>query len=226
MAMAAVAAYARTLSEVVGAAVAHRVTRPGVAARAEPEGGPFRLRVLGRPALAQDGVPLIITMRQAEILLALALHPGGLTLDQLHAHVYGDAPVALGTLKSEVSRLRRVLGGALASRPYRITLPVQVDALDVLDAVARGDVAGAVDAAADPVLPDAESPVAAELRVRVDVAVRRLVLAHADAGAAARLAERNPYDADVVAHALSLLPIRAPARVLLEARFQAALVDA
>jgi hypothetical protein len=224
MASATVAAYARMLGEAVRRTTpARSADRAGARSRARPDGGLFRLKVLGTPALEQAGLPLVVTLRQAEILLTLALHPAGLTLEQLHAFVYGDAPVALGTLKAEVSRLRRVLGGALASRPYRVTLPVQVDALDVLDAVARGDTGAAVDAAADPVLPAAESPVVAELRVRVEVAVRRLVLSRSDAGAAARLAQRHPYDNEVVEHALALLPARAPARTLLMASHEAAL---
>lgn len=42
--------------------------------------------------------------------LTLALHPEGLSLEALHAHVYGDEPVSVSTLKSEISHLRQHLG--------------------------------------------------------------------------------------------------------------------
>jgi DNA-binding winged helix-turn-helix (wHTH) protein len=69
-----------------------------------------------------DGTRLRLTRRQTEILALLALNPDGLDLGELHARLYGDRPVSLGTLKTEVSQLRALLGGHLESRPYRIAL--------------------------------------------------------------------------------------------------------
>ena len=56
---------------------------------------------------------------------------------ELHALMYGDRPVASATLKAEISRLRTVLGGGIASRPYRTTVPVRCDAVDVLVRLGR-----------------------------------------------------------------------------------------
>ena len=90
-------------------AVKNMLQPPSVGAvrRADPErvdGGtreasaPLALEVLGRPRAWQGGVPVLLPMRQAEILLALAEHPRGLTVDQLAAHVYGDQPVTTSTV--------------------------------------------------------------------------------------------------------------------------------
>jgi hypothetical protein len=211
MALAAVTAFARTLSRVLR----NRPTEPPPGRTTDDR---LVLRVLGHPQLEQSGLPLMTSLRQSEILLALTLHPGGLTLQQLHAHVYGDAPVSVGTLKAEVSRLRRAIGGALESRPYRLAVPVHVDALDVLEHVARGDACGAVRAWTAEVLPDSEAPAAVELRLRVRHALREIVLSRRDAHAATLLAERDPDDLAVVEHALALLPPDSPRRALLEAR--------
>jgi hypothetical protein len=216
MAMAAVSTFARTLSRTLLRLPPQRPTRRG-------SDEPLVLRVLGQPQLEQCGLPLMASLRQSEILLALALHPQGLTLQQLHAHVYGDTPVSLGTLKAEISRLRRTVGGALESRPYRLAVPVRVDALEVLDLVARDDPCGAVRAWTAELMPESESPVAVELRLRVRHALRELVLARRDAQAAALLAERDPDDLVVVEHALALLPPASPRRALLEARRRAVL---
>ncbi|WP_309571538.1 hypothetical protein [Deinococcus sp.] len=62
-----------------------------------------------------DSSPIRDTQTGA-LLCVVALHPGGLTLDALHAHVYGDQPISLSTLKSEVSTLRSLLGRQIASR--------------------------------------------------------------------------------------------------------------
>ena len=88
----------------------------------------------------------------------LALHPDGLSLDRLHALVYGDQAVTFSTLKAEVSHLRAALGGQLASRPYRLTLPVATDIDDVLDALRRVDAAAAITATAATCCPAPSRP--------------------------------------------------------------------
>jgi hypothetical protein len=95
----------------------------------------------------------------------------------------------------------------------------------VLDHVARGYALAAAQARVGDLLPGSEAPVARELAVRVEVGVRALVLASRDARAATLLAQRDPYDLDVVDHALALLPPDAPERALLAGGSAVALLD-
>ena len=69
-----------------------------------------------RPVARLDGRPVRISLRHAEMLVLLALHPDGLTADQLAQALYGDAgnPV---TVRSEVHRLRAALGSSKSSAP-------------------------------------------------------------------------------------------------------------
>ncbi len=219
MALAAVTAFARTVSQAL--------TAPARARRAMPErtSAPLRVEVLGRARLWQQGAAVMLTQRQAELLLALACHPEGLTLDQLAAHVYGDTAVSVTTVKVEVSRLRRVLPGAIASRPYRLQSPIAVDALEILDLVGRGDALGAAQACHAEVLPASESPLARALAVRVEVGVRSLVLASSDPAPAAALAAHWTDDLEVLEHALRLAPHGSAQRAVLEAGLAASLVD-
>ncbi|MFB9314797.1 transcriptional regulator, partial [Nocardioides plantarum] len=85
------------------------------------------MTLLGTAEVRLDGQRLLLNRRQTEVLALLALHPEGLSLDQLHALVYGDQAVTFSTLKAEVSHLRAALGGQLSSRPYRLTMPVATD---------------------------------------------------------------------------------------------------
>ncbi len=105
---------------------------PETVAVAAAPGGLLELKLLGQASAQLDGVPLRLTRRQLEILALLALNPDGLSLGELHARLYGDRPVSQGTLKAEMSQLRALLGGRLASRPYRIGLDVRCDVTDVL----------------------------------------------------------------------------------------------
>jgi len=116
----AVSAFARLLEQ----ALPKRQTDP-MSTMAPAPRGPLELRLLGRGEARLDGLPLLVTPRQMEILALLALHPDGLRLDGVHANLYGDRPVSLVTVKAEISRLRTVLGGAVASRPYRLAVPVR-----------------------------------------------------------------------------------------------------
>ena len=103
----------------------------GLAAAPEPARGPdarlvagLDLTLLGAAEAHLDGTRLFLNRRQTEILALLALNPAGLSLEHLHALLYGDQAVTFSTLKAEVSHLRSALHGQLASRPYRLTMPV------------------------------------------------------------------------------------------------------
>jgi len=75
----------------------------------------------GGPAAATVEIPL--TERHAEIVALLAEHPEGLDTGALMARLDGaTTPV---TIRAEMSRLRKRLGGLLESRPYRLTVPVE-----------------------------------------------------------------------------------------------------
>ena len=67
------------------------------------------LTLLGTAEARLDGRRLLLNRRQTEVLALLALHPEGLSLEQLHAMLYGDQAVTFSTLKAEVSHLRQAL---------------------------------------------------------------------------------------------------------------------
>jgi hypothetical protein len=188
-------------------------------------GGPtgLQLRLLGNAEATIDGRRLLLNRRQTEILAILALNPGGLSLDRLHALVYGDHAVTLSTLKAEVSHLRAALGGQLASRPYRLTLPVSTDIDDVLEALHRGDSATAIDRYGGDLLPGTESPALIELGEYVAVAMREALLANPVPAAVIRYSELAPYDTEVIEVCLALLGESPhPAKPLLKGRLAAA----
>ena len=181
------------------------------------------LSVLGTAEAHLDGQRLLLNRRQTEILALLALHPEGLSLDRLHAAVYGDHAVTFSTLKAEVSHLRHALGGQLSSRPYRLTMPVATDVDHVLSMLRRGRVSRAVEAYGGDLLPGTDSPALQELGEYVAVAVREALLADPDPEAVATYGERAPYDTEVVEAALARLGGRAhPLAPLLKARLAAA----
>jgi len=187
-------ALARLMGQQLHATVAADAARDGTG----PRGGLLELRLLGRASVQLDGVVLRLTRRQTEILALLALNPDGLDLGELHARLYGDRPVSLGTLKAEMSQLRGVLGGRLESRPYRLGLDVHCDVTDVLHRLRAGDVAGATERYSGELLPGTESPALAEFGNFVTVALRNALLADPHPAAVQRYLELAPYDLDLL----------------------------
>ncbi|MBN2624419.1 MAG: hypothetical protein JXA83_13665, partial [Acidimicrobiales bacterium] len=187
-------------------------------------GPALELGVLGQQRAVLDGRPLRLTLRQIEILTILsALGTAG--LGELHAHLYGDRPVALATLKGEMSRLRRVLGGRLTSRPYRLTLPVRVDAAGLLERVDAGDVEGAARMYAGQVLPASEAPFVIAQRHHLDVALRTALLRHGTPAAVLKYNSVHPYDIEVLERAHHLATADDPLVPALTARLAVATAD-
>ena len=210
-------ALARLLETAIPASGVPAMALPGV----EPG---LRLRLLGAVEAHLDGSRLLLTRRQGEILALLSMHPDGLSLGELHAHLYGDQQVSTGTLKAEVSHLRSALAGRLASRPYRLDLPVTSDVDAVLAAVRRGDGRGAVDAYGGDLVPGTSSPFLTETADYLAVAVRECLLQDPDPSAALDHSRLAPADAEVLQRALdSLGDASHPARAELTARLAAAM---
>ena len=181
------------------------------------------LSLLGSATAYLDGQRLLLNRRQTEILALLALFPSGLSLEHLHADLYGDQRVSPSTLKAEVSHLRSTLGGRLSSRPYRLEMDVRTDVDEVLRALRSGDVGGAVASYGGDLLPGTNSPRLGEVAEYVAVAVREALLADPQPEAVVRYSEQVPYDTEVVEVCLAALGDRPhPVKALLKGRLAAA----
>ena len=147
--------------------------------RAAPTRTALRLELLGRHALAArvgSGPAIPLGLRQAEILALLALNPAGLTCEQLTLELYGEAGNPIST-RAQISRLRRLLGPALAGRPYRLVADVTADFLAVERLLASGDVAGALRAHPAPLLVESDAPRIVQARNELEGALRRAAVA-------------------------------------------------
>lgn len=212
-------ATARVMARLIEGALPQRPTPQGDEALAQPG---LVLTLLGTAETWLDGQRLLLNRRQTEILALLALHPEGLSLERLHAAVYGDQAVTFSTLKAEVSHLRHTLGGQVASRPYRLLMPVVTDVEQVLALIRHGRVAAAVEAYGGDLLPGTNSPALAEMAEYVAVALREALMADPHPDAVLRYSELAPYDTEVVDSCLRRLGGSAhPALPLLKARLAA-----
>ncbi|MBV2352815.1 GAF domain-containing protein [Streptomyces sp. J2-1] len=145
--------------------------------------GAVVLSALGRDEaeLRRGGDRVRLSRRHSEILVLLARHPEGLTGDELLCALYADESVTPVTLRAELARLRRLLEPALlASRPYRLTAPVECDATLVERRLETGALTSAVKAYAGPLLPGSQAPAVVRLRQRLADGLRTALIAHRD----------------------------------------------
>ncbi len=216
-------ATARVLARLIETAMPDSRQRPESAGTGTHEVPGLDLTLLGAAEARLDGRRLLLNRRQTEVLALLALHPAGLSLEQLHALLYGDQAVTFSTLKAEVSHLRSALDGQLASRPYRLMMPVTVDVNEVLRLLRTGQVRAAVAAYGGDLMPGTESPALGELAEVVAVAVREALLADPQPQAVARYTELAPHDTEVIEVCLAVIGDRPhPAKALLKGRLAAA----
>ncbi|MEV7323267.1 GAF domain-containing protein [Streptomyces sp. NPDC093970] len=150
---------------------------------AVPAGESLALTALGRDEaeLRLDGHRIRLGRRHSELLVLLSRHPEGLTGDELLCALYEDESVTPVTLRAELARLRRLLGpGLLASRPYRLTVPVESDASAVERRLEAGAVTAAVTAYPGPLLPASQAPAVVLLRRRLADGLRAALIARRD----------------------------------------------
>ncbi|MGY1828047.1 MULTISPECIES: GAF domain-containing protein [unclassified Blastococcus] len=172
------------------------------------------LRLMGDepPRAVVRGRPIPLTLRPAEMLTALVLHPEGLTGEQLALLLYGDEGNPT-TVRVEVLRLRSLIGAELLlTRPYRLTTPVDSDLGTVRRALQQGQAATALRGAPGPLLPRSEAPLVRQLRGELSAAVRRAVLDSGDVDLLHELAHHRLGEDDLEVHdrLIELLPVRDP----------------
>ena len=114
--------------------------------------------------------------RHADILVLLSRHPEGLSADHL-AMLLDEKDLDVVTIRAEISRLRRVIGGEfVSSRPYRLLVPIASDIGDVFDELEAGDVDTALARYSGELLPQSASPSIARLRTELSASLRAAVL--------------------------------------------------
>lgn len=148
------------------------------------------LRFLGKVEARHLGREVPLAPRLAEVALALALHPAGLTRDELNNFLTpdGHAPFTPGGMRSMMTRLRASL--PVSDAPYRFTVPFRADVVELREHIATGQVREAIALMQGPLLPLSDAPGVEEHRSEVEEELRQAALMVSDPDALFDLAER------------------------------------
>ena len=103
-----------------------------LAGRVRPRRARLRLRLLGHDAGVQlPGGRVERGLRSLELLALLAMHPEGITTEQLALALYGERGKAV-TIRAQIHRVRAGLGNDLVTaQPYRLCAAIDADWLEV-----------------------------------------------------------------------------------------------
>jgi hypothetical protein len=195
-----------------GAALLRVMSSRSAAPRRPPSRLVLRFMGDGVPSAQVDGRAVPLTLRLAEVLAVLALHPGGLTGERLAQLVYGDAGNQT-TVRGEVRRLRALIGPELLeTRPYRLVSAVVSDFALVQAALRAGRVDAALAACPGALLPRSDAPAVRDLRDELAAGLRRGVLAAGDPGLLQSFTEHPLGANDLEAHdrLVEALPVSDP----------------
>jgi hypothetical protein len=149
--------------------------------RSKPRAPRLRLNLLGHDVSAQLGTGQpACRLRTLELLALLAMHPEGMTTEQLALALYGERGKAV-TIRAQVHRLRLWLGAeAVDTHPYRLRLRVEADWLAVKRLVSLGRPREALKAYRGPLLPASEAPEIVRARELLEQSLQRSILTSAD----------------------------------------------
>jgi len=222
------AAVAAVESELRILGLEHRPRKPKtVLARPAATSAPV-LSVLGsdQGRLSLGGKVTELSARHAEILVLLAWHREGLSVDRLSSLVYEDGASEV-TVRAEMVRLRRVLAAVdpslvPSSRPYRLGRRIELDVERVLAFLDRGAHRVALGAYTGAILPTSTAPGIVDLRAEVTARLRDALLTDASVETLLEYARTDEaaYDVEVWRECLKRLPPKSPKRAAVVARLE------
>ena len=173
------------------------------------------LRGFGEVSASYADVSIDLTPRLTDILVLLALHPRGLSADELLLLAVGDRGNRRSVVSS-VSQLRQLV--PVSPEPYKLTCVVEADFLSFRDRVLSGDLTEALRLYGGPLLPYSDAPGIAEARVELEELLKQAALLSRDADLVFEAAQHLPEDLELWEHLLDLTSNESTRASLVKAR--------
>jgi hypothetical protein len=133
----------------------------------------------GPAAVRLDGLALRLRPRLVELLALLMLHRGRAGVEALSTELYGAAGHP-GSVRVEMSRLRKLLPGAIEPGGYALICDVEADVKHVREALGRGAVGEAAASYPGSLLPASQAPGIVGARNELDHWLRQAVITSDD----------------------------------------------
>ena len=166
----------------------------------------LRLWLLGNTARASFDGGVERGLRSLELLAVLAMHPEGMSAEQLALALYGEAGKTV-TIRAQVHRVRAHLGESMVqTAPYRLIGRIEADWVRVSRLIAAGRPREALRAYRGPLLPTSDAPEIVEARMLLEDSLRRSILTTGDPALLSMWLE-HPSGMDDIAAARALIAV-------------------
>lgn len=167
-----------TIAQLIEREAAHHAP---LAPGSEPIASPVEIYALGRSnaQLRVNNRTFKLARRHSEILVLLALYPGGLSGEDLAEKLYNSCQKA-SVARAELARLRKQTDLSIEANPYRISGEVWADFLEVEGLLRQGAVREATDKWAGSLLPHSDTPGIEEARYVLDALIREAAMSSGD----------------------------------------------
>ena len=164
--------------------------------------------VLGNPTLTGPSGSIRLRPRSLDLLVLLLASPKGINRESLSERLYGRyTPRALHT---ELTRLRNALGGGIEPDPWRLTLSVQADFLELRARLQQGNLSVALQLFRGPLLPQSRAPGIEELRSTLEQELRTAIITSGDLELLHQLGQSWPDDLELWETLLQRTPSHDP----------------
>ncbi|GEM49961.1 helix-turn-helix domain-containing protein [Deinococcus cellulosilyticus] len=160
------------------------------------------IRTLGRTEIRLRGEVLDLSPKQVEIIVLLALHPQGLSGEQLLLELYGDEG-SYGNLKALISRLRRTV--PIQSQPYKLQLNYRADFQELFESIRQGRVDQVLELYGGRLLEQSRAPGIESLRQELERQLKSLIENTRDSEWVLRVAEKFEDDLEVWEHLAGII---------------------
>jgi hypothetical protein len=154
----------------------------------------LELRFLGRHEAVYQGKHIKVSPQMQEMLALLALHPNGLSLEQLLLFISGDNG-NVSSFRVMLTKLRQYV--PISNQPYKIDVTYKADFIQVRQLIEKGQLRRALELYKGSLLPTSEAPGIAEEREALEESLREAVLLSGDPEALYILGNQFPDDLEL-----------------------------
>lgn len=172
------------------------------------------LNLMGEEKIYINNRLVKLPLRQIEILSILAMNPNGLSGEKLLMEVYGDSIDQYGSLKTSISKLRKII--SVESNPYKLSCKVKCDFIDLIEYIKNGDIEAALNIYNGNLLVRSDAEGIISTRRYIEMNLRNLIIESKNIENHIKYYEKNKNDVEIIESLLDLIQEHDPRRAIFQ----------
>ncbi|GGJ37359.1 hypothetical protein [Deinococcus roseus] len=164
-----------------------------------------------------------IPLRQAEVLLFLALNKEGVKGEKLMMDVYGeDNSDSYGSLKTTISKMRKSF--SIDSNPYKISEDYNCDVFNLLELIKIGKMQDVIESYKGALLPQSQCVSIENLRRFIDEYVKKSAILTQNMDYMLKVYDKMPDDLELLENIIEMMNNGDPRKIVLQMKFETLII--